>query len=73
MKVFSWTSLLTAGFVAYMGYAFHSMYKIAVPDIPPIVRPDGSRKPTIGPLWADASSLSFDLLLSLKRRRGGKG
>jgi Cleft lip and palate transmembrane protein 1 (CLPTM1) len=69
----SWTSLLSTVFVAYFTYTFYALYRVAVPEIPPLESSDGRQKPAISPLWLKAKKgLTFELSLSLAQSLGHK-
>lgn len=62
-KQASLTGLLSAAFIVYMSYSFYTLYRVAVPVIPPLHRPDGSLKPTLRPLWTD-TTFSLELYMT---------
>ena len=69
-KVVNVTNLLSLAFLLYFGQALSRLYHVAVPQIPSLVREDGSRKPALESLWVQSTSgggLDLDLRLSASK------
>ena len=70
---FTITTIGTALFLGYMGYAFGNIYTMVVPGGFrgfTRVNPDGSEKPTLDPLWVEGDLLDVEAYLTAKPQSG---
>lgn len=65
------TNMLTVAFLGYMVMTFRTLFSIASPSIPSVIRADGTLKPVLRPLWAQApDGLQMEVILSTSQYRG---